>query len=93
MNRRNFLKATVSLAASGALSQSALPAAPGATGDRPNIVWIVVEDMSCHFGYQGQALVHTPHIDRLAEEGAVFTNAYVTAPVCSASRSALITGM
>jgi arylsulfatase A-like enzyme len=49
--------------------------------------------MSCDFGYQGQKLVDTPHVDRLAEEGAVFSNAYVTGPVCSSSRSALITGM
>ena len=61
--------------------------------ERPNIVWIVVEDMSCHFGYQGERSVRTPHVDRLAGEGVVFQNAYVTAPVCSASRSALITGM
>ena len=59
----------------------------------PNILWIVVEDMSCHCGYQGETLVHTPHVDKLAGGGVVFTNAYVTAPVCSASRSAMITGM
>lgn len=59
----------------------------------PNILWIVVEDMSSHFGYQGEALVTTPHTDLLAKQGVVFENAYVTAPVCSASRSAMITGM
>ena len=60
---------------------------------RPNIVWILVDDMSEHFGYQGEKLVSTPHVDRLAKEGIVFTNAYATAPVCSTFRSALITGM
>ncbi|MBL4883314.1 MAG: sulfatase [Planctomycetaceae bacterium] len=60
---------------------------------RPNILWIVVEDMSSHFGYQGEKLVETPHVDRLAKQGVVFSNAYVTAPVCSACRSAMITGM
>ena len=60
---------------------------------RPNIVWIVVDDMSCHFAYQGEGLVKTPHVDRLAREGVVFSNAYVTAPVCSTFRSAVITGM
>ena len=60
---------------------------------RPNILWIVVEDMSCDFGYQGQKLVNTPNVDRLAKEGTVFSNAYITAPVCSACRSAMITGM
>jgi arylsulfatase A-like enzyme len=61
--------------------------------DRPNIVWIVVDDMSCHFGYEGEPLVSTPHVDRLAKEGVVFNNAYATAPVCSTFRSAMITGM
>jgi len=59
----------------------------------PNILWIIVEDMSCHFAYQGEKLVKTPNVDRLASEGIVYKNAYVTAPVCSASRSAMITGM
>jgi arylsulfatase A-like enzyme len=61
--------------------------------ERPNIVWILVDDMSCHFGYQGEELVDTPTVDRLAREGVVFSRAYATAPVCSAFRSALITGM
>jgi len=60
---------------------------------RPNIVWIVVDDMSYHFGYQGEPLATTPRVDRLAEEGIVFSRAYATAPVCSTFRSAMITGM
>jgi len=89
-NRREFLKWT----ALGGLSvvTGRLDAATRSQG-RPNILWIVVEDMSCDFGYQGQTLVRTPHVDRLAREGAVFSNAYVTAPVCSPCRSAMITGM
>ena len=47
---------------------------------RPNVVWIVVEDMSCHFGYQGEPLVRTPHVDRLAREGILCKNAIATAP-------------
>ena len=65
---------------------SAIFAAP------PNIVWILVDDMSSHFGYQGEKLVETPHVDRLAKEGVVFSHAYATAPVCSTFRTALITG-
>ena len=61
--------------------------------DRPNIVWILVDDMSSHFGYQGEPLVRTPHVDRLGREGVVFTKAYATAPVCSTFRTAMITGM
>ena len=41
--------------------------------ERPNILWIIVEDMSCHFGYQGESLVQTPNVDRLASEGVVFS--------------------
>ena len=61
--------------------------------NRPNIVWIVVEDMSPNFGCYGETTVQTPNVDRLASEGMIFKNAVVTAPVCSACRSALIAGM
>ncbi|MEM7699908.1 MAG: sulfatase [Verrucomicrobiota bacterium] len=61
--------------------------------DRPNILWIIADDMSAHFSCYGETLIETPHVDRLAAEGAQFTKAFVTAPVCSTCRSALITGM
>lgn len=63
--------------------------APG----RPNILWFVVDDMSANFSCYGEPLIQTPHVDRLAREGTKFTHAFVTAPVCSPCRSALITGM
>ncbi|PSP91537.1 hypothetical protein BRC78_04215 [Halobacteriales archaeon QH_8_68_33] len=60
----------------------------------PNILWIVLEDVSPEFGcYDGPDAVRTPNIDRLAAEGATFTDAYATNPMCSPSRSALTTGM
>lgn len=60
---------------------------------RPNIVWILVDDMSANFSCYGEKLIETPHVDRLAREGTRFSRAFTTAPVCSPSRSALITGM
>jgi arylsulfatase A-like enzyme len=60
---------------------------------RPNIVWIVVDDMSANFSCYGAKLIETPHVDRMAREGTLFRRAFVTAPVCSPCRSALITGM
>jgi arylsulfatase A-like enzyme len=60
---------------------------------RPNILFFVVDDMSANFSCYGEKLIQTPNVDRLAREGTRFTNAFVTAPVCSACRSALITGM
>ncbi len=59
----------------------------------PNIVWFVVDDMSPSFSCYGETLIQTPAVDKLAAEGTKFTQAYVTAPVCSTCRSALITGM
>ncbi len=59
---------------------------------RPNIVWIFVDDMSANFSCYGERAIETPHVDRLAREGMKFTRAFVTAPVCSPCRSALITG-
>lgn len=61
--------------------------------EKPNILWFVVDDMSANFSCYGETAIQTPHMDRLAREGTKFTNAFVTAPVCSACRSALITGM
>jgi len=61
--------------------------------DRPNVLWFVVDDMSANFGCYGEQTIATPNVDRLAKEGVRFSRAYVTAPVCSPCRSALITGM
>lgn len=60
---------------------------------KPNIVWIISDDLSPELGCYGYESVRTPNIDRLAREGARFTRAFATAPVCSSSRSAFITGM
>ncbi len=61
--------------------------------ERPNILWFVVDVMSANFSCYGEKLIATPHVDRLAAEGTRFSRAFVTAPVCSPCRSALITGM
>jgi N-sulfoglucosamine sulfohydrolase len=59
----------------------------------PNIVWITVEDMSADLGAWGDDYARTPNIDRLAAESVRYTGAFATAPVCSPSRSTLITGV
>ena len=70
-----------------------LPACAQPEPVQPNIVWIFAEDQSDHYGPFRETLAKTPNIDRMAMDGAKFTQAFVTAPVCSPSRSALITGM
>lgn len=61
-------------------------------GIKPNIVWIVCEDMSPHLGCYGEKLVKTPNLDQLANEGVRYTNAFTTAGVCAPSRNSIITG-
>ena len=68
-------------------------AAQPATSARPNILFILAEDIGPQLGCYGTPLVSTPHLDRLAARGVRYTHAFTTAPVCSASRSAIMTGM
>jgi arylsulfatase A-like enzyme len=60
---------------------------------RPNIVWIVCEDMNPILGCYGDKLAKTPNIDKLAETGILYRHAYSTAPISAPARSCLITGV
>ena len=60
---------------------------------RPNILWLIAEDFGQHLGSYGTKEVWTPNLDTLASEGMRFDRFYTTAPVCSPSRSAFMTGM
>lgn len=76
-------------------SQSATARADGpaaAAIAKPNILWIIGEDLGPNLACYGTPAVATPNLDRLAAEGCRYTRAFATAPVCSAARSALITG-
>lgn len=74
------------------MTNAAFPINAAETRDRPNILWIYVDDMSDWMGCYGDELAESPNIDRLADGGVRFDRAYIPAPVCSAARSALITG-
>jgi arylsulfatase A-like enzyme len=60
---------------------------------RPNILWLVAENIGLDLGCHGEALVRTPHLDRLAAEGVRYMRVFATSPVCAPSRSAFMTGM
>ena len=60
--------------------------------EQPNILWITAEDMSATLGCYGDEYATTPNIDRLAKQSVRYTKAFASAPVCSPSRSCLITG-
>lgn len=66
--------------------------AAAADEDRPNILWITADDLSPALGCYGDPYAVTPNIDALARSSVRYTNAFATAPVCSPSRSTLITG-
>jgi N-sulfoglucosamine sulfohydrolase len=61
--------------------------------ERPSILWLVAEDFGNHLGCCGTKEVRTPNLDRLAADGVRYSRFYTTAPVCSPSRSAFMTGM
>ncbi len=76
------------------LSVYFLATGPTAEGNkRPNVLWLYLEDVSCWFGTYGDTLAHTPNMDQLAAQGIRYNRFYVPAGVCSATRSAVITGM
>ncbi len=64
-----------------------------ADANRPNILWISVEDMSPRLGCYGDDTVPTPNVDRLAAEGVRYTRAFGTYGVCAPNRHTIITGM
>ena len=61
--------------------------------NRPNILWISTEDHNPIIGAYGDEFAHTPNLDRMADEGIVYQNAFVSSPICAPARSAIITGM
>ena len=71
----------------------ALAGCAGPPPDRPNILWISLEDITPMMGAYGDAYARTSVFDSLAAEGVRYDKAYAVSPVCSPSRSSVITGM
>jgi len=89
VNRRNFLKASCL----GALSLAVPNCAVASTRKKPNIVFILIDDMgwpdvACY----GSKFHETPNIDRLARQGMKFSDAYAACPVCSPTRASIMAG-
>ncbi|HYE18800.1 MAG TPA: sulfatase [Tepidisphaeraceae bacterium] len=71
----------------------ALSTTAAVAADKPNVLLFFVDDMgAADLGCFGSDLYRTPHLDKLAAQGAKFTRAYASAPVCSPTRAALLTG-
>ncbi len=76
-----------------ALIIMSLASTTAVSAERPNILWITSEDNSPYLGCYGDKQARTPYLDKLAEQGVRYRNAFSNAPVCSAARSTLITMM
>ena len=62
--------------------------------EKPNIIFILTDDQRWDaLGYAGNDIIQTPEMDKLAQEGLYFRNAFVTTPICAASRASILTGM
>ena len=92
MNRRDFMLSSMAMAGLAHLSNASAFNPVGKAQDRPNILWITTEDWCPDLSCYGTKGVYTPHLDQLASEGIRYQKAFTTAPVCSASRSAMMTG-
>ena len=92
--RRDFLATLLGGAAAAHLSPMLALAAEGMKQDRPNVLFIAIDDLNDWVGcLGGQPDVKTPNLDRLAARGTVFTHTYCAAPACNPSRAALMTGI
>ena len=72
--------------------QPAVSGAPAAMKPRPNVLFVVLDDLSQRLGCYGDPVAKTPHLDRLAARGTVFTRAFCQQPVCGPSRASFMSG-
>jgi len=94
--RRDFLR-TAGLGLASVVATRCHSSAPTfgseSSGARPNILFCIADDWSWpHASIAGDAVVKTPTFDRVAREGVLFENAFVTAPSCTPSRGSIVTG-
>jgi N-acetylglucosamine-6-sulfatase len=75
------------------MAGSGVAVAQQASPSKPNIIFILVDDLRWdEMGCAGHPVLRTPHIDRLARDGALFRNAFHTTPLCSPSRACFLSG-
>ncbi len=86
ISRRTFLQGAIAAVAASATRRARAE-------ERPNILFLLTDDQRADsMGCAGNPIIHTPEMDRLAADGTRFTNAFVTTPICCASRPSILTG-
>ena len=93
MGRRDFLRRSAVGALGAGLLGCGLDWTEAHGPDRPNIVFLFSDDQRADaVGYAGNPIIQTPEMDRLAAEGLIFENAFITTPICCVSRATILTG-
>ena len=84
----------LALGAAILMASGLLPAFAAGNGRRPNVVFILADDLGWRdTSLYGSAFYETPNIDRLAQRGMMFTQAYAANPLCSPTRASIMTGL
>jgi len=92
--RRDFIRSMWSFTTALAMSRSLFATQMRAASERkPNVLFLVVDDLRPQLGCYGHKQMLSPNIDRLASDGVVFLRSYCQVPVCGASRASLLTGV
>ena len=93
-DRRDFIKYSLGGVSAGILSSTIHGTTYANTsGNKKNVLFIIVEDLKNIMGCYGHPIVKTPNLDRLAEKGVIFDHAYCQYAVCNPSRSSFLTGL